>query len=241
MKGLATRLDVDGGSILARKRNIFVFFIVVTLVSLSPMSIAGTTLWDISANVFFRGSGGGPISLNAAGTASQIRIVDGVVEFTSLVIGANSISLVGFNASSNANVTIVAFGTDRITYNIDANNGVTTTTIVKAPPDTTVSSATGADSFSFDGATDLATVTEVHGATTKQIILLFNPISGSFTRTINALVDVLLLVAVLMSFIVVSEVAKGQIFSQTSFTLMGFIIVTAVAIMILKIGEAVFN
>ena len=97
------RAKAGDSSVLARKRNLLLFFIVVTLVSISPMSIAGTTVWDISANVFFRGSGGGPISLNAAGTASQIRIVDGVVEFTSLVIGGNSISLVGFNASSNSN------------------------------------------------------------------------------------------------------------------------------------------
>lgn len=238
---MEARVETENVSILARKRNIFVFFIVIILISVSPMSIAGNTLWDIQANVFFRGSGNGPISLNAAGTASQVRIVNGVVEFASLVIGANSITLLGFNASSNANVTIVAFGTDRVTYNIEASNGVTTTTIVKTPPGQTVNEVTGGDSFSFDDATDLTTVTEVHGAGTKQIILFFNPVSGAFGRTSNALVDVLLLVAVLMSFIVISEVAKGQFFSNTSFALMGFIIVTAVTIMILRIAQAVFN
>ena len=61
---VVSRVGAGDSSVLARKRNLLLFFIVVTLVSISPMSIAGTTVWDISANVFFRGSGGGPISLN---------------------------------------------------------------------------------------------------------------------------------------------------------------------------------
>lgn len=233
--------DLRDVSILSRKRNLLLFFIVLTFISISPMSIAGTTLWDIQPNVFFRGSGDGPISLNAAGTASQIRIVSGVVEFTSLTIGSSSISFIGFNASSNANVTAVFVGNDRAVYNIEANNGVTTTTVVKAPPGRDVSDVSGGDSFSFDGSTDLVTVTEVHGATTKQIIVFFNPVSLSFSQTISALADILMLVGVLVGFMIVGAVAKGEFFSQASFALIGFIIVTAVAIIILRIGEALFN
>ena len=140
-------VDLKGDSILSRKRNLLLFFIVLIFISISPMSIAGTTFWDIQPNVFFRGSGNGPISLNAAGTASQIRIVSGVVEFTSLTIGASSISFIGFNASSNANVTAVFVGSDRVVYKIYAKNCVTKKTVVYAPPGRDVSDVTGGDYF----------------------------------------------------------------------------------------------
>ncbi len=241
MREIEVRMGAEEASILARKRNIFLFFIVVVLVSVSPMSLAGNTVWDIQANVFFRGSGNGPISLNTAGTASQIRIVSGVVEFTALTVGGGSITFVGFNASSNADMKVVSVGSGRVVYNIDATNGVTTTTVLKAPPGRAVNDVSGGDSFVFDDATDLVTVTAVQGALTKQIIIFFNPVSASFGQTIDALVNILLLVTVLMGFVLIGEISKGQFFSNTSFTLIGFIITTTVAIIVLRIGEGLFN
>lgn len=234
-------VDVKGDSVVSRKRNLLLFFVVLLVVSFSPMSIAGTTLWDIQSGVFFRGSGDGAISLNAAGTASQIRIVSGVVEFTSLTVGGGSIVLVGFNASSNAAVTIADVGLDRITYNVDATAGVTTTVVVKAPPDRTVTRVDGADSFAFDGDTDLVTVTDIQGAATGQFIVWLNPVSGSFAQTIRTLADILLLVGFVMGIVLAAEVAKGNFFTGTSMTLIGFIIGTTVAIMILTIAERLFN
>ena len=53
--------------------------------------------------------------------------------------------------------------------------------------------------------------------------------------------NILMLVGVLVGCMIAGQVAKGEVFSQTSFALMGFIIVTAVTILILRIGEAIFN
>ncbi len=164
--------------VIHRKKNLLIFLIVVIIISFSPISLAGLTAWDITENIFFRGIGNGPITMHDQSSASKIQIVDGIVEFSNYSLLAGSIDFVGFNASSNANVTILAVGQEMIAYNIDANNGATTTTTVKVPSGTLDVDVEGDDSFSFNLITELVTVRELHGVDTKQIIIYLNRTSA---------------------------------------------------------------
>lgn len=214
---------------------------VTIAVSLAPMSIAGTTFWDIAPNVFFRGSGDGPVSLLVDGTATQIRILNGVVEFTNLIMAGERLELIGFNASSNAQVGVVGVTTERVIFNVDGANGVTTTIVVKAPPDRRVTRVNGADSFTFDDSTDLAVITDVHGLFTRQMVVFFNPVSGSFAQSSNTLITIFGLVAVVSGFVLALQVGSGQIFTGPTFALVGFLLASVIAIAVLNIVGAIFN
>lgn len=160
--------------VISRKTNLLVFLVIISLIAFSPVSLAGVTFWDIQANqIFFRGSGNGQINLNNDGTADQIQIINGVVEFDNFSVGPGRISFLGFNASDNTNVSVLIVNQEMVTFNIDANNGVNTTTVIKAPPGTLYVDVDGEDSFTFDPATELVNIYEVHGMITKQITVFF--------------------------------------------------------------------
>ena len=161
--------------VISRKTNLLLFLIVISLIFISPISLAGLNSWDIHANeIFFRGSGNGPITMHDQSKAEQIQIIAGMVEFTELSILAGSIDFVGLNASENANITALAVGDDIIVFNIEAANGAITETIVKAPAGTFQVDVEGEDSFNYNSTSRLVTIGEVHGLETKQIIVFFN-------------------------------------------------------------------
>ena len=190
--------------VISRKSNLLLFLIVIIIISFSPITLAGVSFIDIHANqIFFRGGGNGQIKLGNDGSASQIQIINGVVEFTNFSIGSGSISFVGFNASDNTNVTALIVSQSMVTYGIDANNGINTTTVIKAPSGTSYVDVDGADSFTFDQVTELVNIYEVHGLNTKQITVYFNLIAG-----INSSNILMLILLSIMALLIYSGVKR---------------------------------
>jgi len=224
-------------SSLQRKWNILTFFIVISIVSFSPMLFAGTTYWDIQTGVYFRAEAtGGDIDFDAAIVATQIRMVNSIVLFTDVTMGGDYISLLGMSASSNCDMTLLDIENDEITYEVTANAGQTSTTKVKIPSTKEVSQVDGASSWSFASSTNILTVTVIH-ASTQEIIVYYNTIVNPLTEPITDTINVIYGLQTLV--LLVSLIASlGD--KEPKNTMMGIITVNVAIFVLLRYVEGLF-
>lgn len=234
--------EINGGkelvleSSINRKWNVLTFFIVVSIISFSPMLFAGPTYWDVQTGVYFRATTtGGDIDFDKAIMATQIRVVSGLVEFAALTMDGDYISLIGMSASSNCDMTLLDIEADAITYEVTANAGQTSTTRVKVPSDIDVYDVSGATAWAFNPSTRIATISVLH-ASTQQIELNINSPSSLLIASTTNTIDVIF---GLQTFILVLSIIASLGTENPKNTALNIIIGNVIIFMMLRWIEGI--
>lgn len=156
------------------RRDIFLFplFLVVLVVSLTPIIFSSDTYNEISTDWRFysgTGSSSGPIFFSEAFTSTIITQSGGLVRFTDFNMGS-SWSAIGFSMdTSSANVTVVEVLENRVTLNCNAPSGLSSLQFYgggKGVP----ASITGALNWTYQSGTDIVQTFQNHTSPVEIVI-----------------------------------------------------------------------
>lgn len=115
-------------------------------------------------DVNYYGDLNGRINFNSDFTTTEIDWVNGLIMIDSFVHEGNTKTLIGFDCSSNANMTVRNATSTYIRYDVEAPTGNISTTKVYIGGSKYPGSVEGADSWHFDTVKGIVTVYAVHAS-----------------------------------------------------------------------------
>lgn len=215
------------------------YFFPLVLVLFSSLvyypSFAGLTSWDIGSGFgFYSSDNAGRIDFASSATVTQVQPSSGYVYFTNLFLTDYSWSLLGFNCSENANMTLSTIKQRQIIYTVEAGTGVTSTTKIIFPSanDVTVKTVEGSNTWSYGSNTLSVDVT--HSSSQLVTITLDSDLDKNTDEVRSAWGNMFTIITLIIVFAQVSRVFSGNAGDSVLTETVGLVIITAALFLLLR-------
>ena len=212
---------------------------------LTPVFVrSAVTSWSIQSGFKFYGTdAGGPVDFDITSSAQGWTFSDSMVQFQSLKVDSFTYSQLGFNCSSNAEMSILSTKKGVIEYTVTANAGQTSTTHIQFPVAADIKTVKQADSYEYNSATYILKVTKTHSSTATITVEFLNGGSGvdHFTNVRDTWMSMFQFVALMIGMSLMYQVANGDSETVGWQTLIWFAVTTAILMILLQITENIWN